>query len=656
VERAAAEDWTRRLPFADPRAVSAVLRVRIAVGDLAALAAEAADAGRGRIRCFGRWPADFGDPVDWRLNPVTGERWPADVPWTSALADEARVGDVKLSWEAARFPHAYLMARAAAFAPGDAVGLGERLLDQMEAFARANPPGRGIHWFSGQEIAVRLLAWTFALDVLLSRGPRAERAAALVAEGLLLGAAFVERHLAYAEKAVYNNHLLAEALLLYLAGTLLPAAPRAAPWRERGRAILEAQAERQFYEDGAYILQSHNYARGALVYLLWACLVARAGGEGPARSWTAALARAADFLFAHQNPADGRLPNFGANDGSLPSLLSTCRFPDFRPVLQAASLVARGERLYEAGPWDEAAAWLLGVEALEAPLRARRRSSVAFAPTGYVVLRGGEESTFASLRCGSLRDRFSQIDMLHLDVFWRGHNVLADAGSYLYNGPAAWHRHFVGTASHNTVMVDGRDQMLHFRRFKNLYWTRARLLRFTDDPSHALAAGEHYGYVRHQGGCVHRRAVLLVKDGPLVVADRVAGRGRHRARGHWLGGAFPHRFEAQERRLTLDTPAGPFSVTVFATDGGDLASVSVVRGQDEPPRGWMSRHYGEKEAVPSLVAELEGECPLTLVSVLGEGRPALEPDAEPGRFRVVGGARSVSFTLRDGLIDEVAAG
>src|SRR5437870_10769231 len=52
--------------------------------------------------------------------------------------------------------------------------------------------------------------------------------------------------------------------------------------------------------------------------------------------------------------------------------------------------------------------------------------------------------------------------------------------------------------------------------------------------------------------------------------------------------------------MELATPEGTFSVGVFGADGSSELS-SVVAGADDPPRGWLSRYYGEKVAVPSLV-------------------------------------------------------
>jgi len=405
------------------------------------------------------------------------------------------------------------------------------------------------------------MAWAFALFVMGdSKALAAIRPQ--VALYLYAMAQHIAEHRAYAEKAVHNNHIVAEALGGLLVALLLPDAPEAVRWKAEGKRILTEQAARQFYEDGGYIQQSHNYHRVVLQLYLAASHLLRATGEEVPRSWNGALERSLDFLAAQQNPEDGRLPNFGANDGALPLPLSTCDFSDFRPTLQTVSLLTRGERLYPSGAWDEEAAWMLGPKALEAPLRPPARRSAAFCATGFHVLRSASADTFCTFRCGTLRDRFSQIDMLHTDVWWRGLNVLVDGGSYQYNAADRWHAHFQTTGSHNTITVDGRDQMLHYRRFKNLYPTEARLLEFAPaEGGGGRMAGEHYAYRRHPGGCVHTRTVLMAAQDLMVVVDRLSGEGSHHVRLHWLGGEFP--FEEAPGGLVLETGRGPFRVAVF---------------------------------------------------------------------------------------------
>jgi hypothetical protein len=642
-------EWTHRLQLEDPISLARALRPRLAVTALERLREIADDGVKGRIRCFGKWRGDFGDPIDWHRNPVTGRMWRCGLPWSRALNDEIG-GDVKYSWEVGRFPHAYQIARAATFFPERAEFYAAALSGQFGHFIAQNPMGMGIHWASGQEIGLRLLAWLFALDVLLLRTKAGRHSEQSVAVALVAGARHIEEHLAYARIAVYNNHLLSEALALFAAGGLLPDAAAAQRWRDTGRGILEAEAERQFYADGGYIQQSHNYHRMALQTYLWACTFARSIGDRPSDVWLRALERSLDLLVAHQNPTDGRLPNYGSNDGALPSILSTCDFSDMRPTLQAVSVLTRGERLYEAGPWDEETAWFLGVRALDAPIRRPSRRSVSFATTGYHVLRGVDEGSFGAFRCGTLRDRFSQIDMLHLDIWWRGHNVLIDAGSFQYNAAPEWHDHFMRTGSHNTVVVDSHDQMLHHRQFKVLYRTKGQLLSFHDEASWASCEGEHYGYQRHPGRSVHRRSVLFVKDDLWVVVDYVHGVGVHDVRLQWLGGEFSWQ-EFGKHGMTLSTPVGRFSVSTFAADG-EYQHVTVVAGADRPPRGWSSRYYAEKVPVPSLVLERHVVLPITFVSVLSGAAYTTAVNAD--MWTIEQGGRRITFSVDAGRIGSPA--
>lgn len=640
-----------RLPFAEPSRVVDAVRERIPAEALARLQRVARDATRGTILCFSRWPATYGDPIDWHVNPTNGRRWPATAYWSRALRGGRGIGDIKLTWEVGRFPHAYHLARAAAFEPDQAPAYGRALLTQIEHFVAANPFGYGVHWNSGQEIAFRLLAWLFGLRTLLLAGETAPDAAALIANELYKGVRHIREHIDYARLAVHNNHLLSEALAVMVGGLLLPGAPESQEWERYGWELLEESADRQFYEDGGYIQQSHTYHRVALQDLLWACAFARAAGRAPSRTWLAAMERSLDFLVPQQNGLDGSLPNYGANDGAMPGIFSTCDYTDFRPVLQSVSLMTRGERLYEPGPWDEEAAWLLGPNALDAPLRKPRRVTVSFPSTGFHVLRGDEESSFGVFRCGSVRDRFSQIDMLHLDVWWRGQNVLVDPGSYLYNGPVEWHNHFFRTASHNTVVLSGQDQMIHHRRFKTLKWTRARLLKFEKGCRYALAEGEHYGYQRLPGKPVHRRSVLLAGEALWVVVDRVAATARHEARLHWLAGDYPHSL-IDGGGLSLLTPEGEYGIRIFDEEATHLPT-DIVRGGEAPARGWLSRYYGEKVPVPSVAVRRSFDDAITFISVLGPGRPELVRRGDA--YLASCESDEVRFQIRDGRLSVVQA-
>jgi asparagine synthase (glutamine-hydrolysing) len=639
------------MPFASAAGVAGAVRPRLTKVHLTALAEQASAATRGRIICFGKWIADYGNPIDWHRDPTTGYRWTADSHWSRVLSSSRGV-DVKFTWEAARFPQAWWMARAAAFDPASAPDLSEAFASQVRGFLSNNPPPTGIHWFSGQEVALRMLSLLFGYHVFASQGLFPDDLRSALGRHIFDCGSHLAKHIAYARDSVYNNHLLSESLGLLIAGSFVPGA-EADEWRSDGLDILTEQAAKQIYPDGAYIQQSHNYHRAAMQLFLWATALMRANRKRIPAEWLAAMERSLDFLLAHQNPEDGTMPNYGSNDGSRPMILSMSDLGDFRPCLQALSIATRNERIYESGPWDEMAAWFFGPQSLDLPVRTLSRKSISFATTGYHVLRGRSERNFAAFRCGALRDRFSQIDMLHLDVFWRGQNVLIDGGSYRYNGADRWHNHFLRTEIHNTIMVDGHDQMLHFRQFKTLFWTDAALLKFEDHADWSLVEGEHYGF-RRTSRCTHRRSVLFLKDDLWVVVDTIFGEGTHTARLHWLAGSFPFEFDASNACVSLATPRGEFCVTILDGAGSPVTGADVVHGSEMPARGWHSRNYGEKEPVPSLAAAVSGPVPLTFISLLGAGKPSAS--VEDGEWSVSLEGRIVSFRIAEGRFEEVTVG
>ena len=637
------------LPFTDPREVHGAAPRFLAPENADRLTFLATESTRGRLLCFGKWMGDFGNPIDWHRDPINEHRWRSDEHWANALHGSGRT-DVKFTWEAGRFPQAYFLARAAAVNPAAAPAFAEAFCAQVLDFIEHNPPAIGVHWFSGQEIAFRMFAWLFGLHVFDRLGFITTEFKEAVGRHFAACAAHIARHIEYARDSVYNNHLLSEALGLFVAGSLLHGV-EAEEWKATGFALLLEEADRQIYPDGGYIQQSHTYHRVAMELYLWATAFLIANGQETPRVWLAAMDRSLDFMLAHQNARDGRLPNYGSNDGSDPIVLCLTDFADFRAILQAISVITRKKRIYPPGPWDETAVWLFGPGVLDLPLNSIHQASCSFAFTGYHVLRGPDPCTFAAFRCGSVRDRFSQIDMLHVDVWWRGQNVLTDPGSYLYNGAPEWHNHFLRTASHNTVQVDGRDQMPHIRQFKTLYPTPAKLLRFHDTSDFVVAIGEHYGYTRIEH-CTHRRSVLfLKKEETWIVVDTIEGTASHKARLHWLAGPYPHEFDQRDARLTLDTPQGQFHIAVFDGNGQAARDADVVQGSENPPRGWLSRYYGHKIPAPSLAVSLSGPLPLTFLTVASPAVPKVEVQA--GSWAVSLAGTIAAFRVEQGEFADV---
>ncbi|MBI2824143.1 MAG: alginate lyase family protein [Planctomycetia bacterium] len=571
---------------------------------------------QGKMRFFNHAVSDTGWPVDFNRDPLSGISWPTGLSWRSYRQFDPKYADLKCVWEASRFSVAWALARDYV---RDASSPGERLFWQLLSdWDRQNPFGRTAQWVCGQEATFRLMAWLFAacafLDAPDAQAARYHRLTELAClTGLL-----VEDNIPYA-RSQKNNHAVSEAMCLWTLGLLFPELRRAEAWRAKGRRILVADLRRQIYPDGSYVQHSMNYHRVMLDDALWAVRLGALAGD-PLPEVHEPLLRAVEWLTAMIDPKTGRAPNYGANDGALVLPLACCDFTDYRPVAQAANYLLKGSRLFPAGPWDEEMLWLCGPEPLAARVQGGGRPAHFSAPVGGYYTTSGPRS-WAFTRVHAYRDRPHQADMLHVDLWYDGVNVLADGGSFHYYAQPPWQHFFESTAAHNTVEIDGRDQMDRGPSFLWFHWTQAKLLAFetSADGRASFLAGEHYGYLRLSGRLVHRRSIARILDA-YVIIDDILGAGSHDVALRWR----LHPAGWQEQQGAWHARAGDQAIALRVIAPPAFAT-RHHGGQAEPqPEGWQSRYYAEREAVPTLVTRGWAEAPLRLVTVVGPAEAGIE--------------------------------
>jgi asparagine synthase (glutamine-hydrolysing) len=240
---------------------------------------------------------------------------------------------------------------------------------------------------------------------------------------------------------------------------------------------------------------------------------------------------------------------------------------------------------------------LFGPDAVTSPVAQKQRADFKAEQGGCYTLRS--EQGFAFTRCGTFRHRPAQADQLHVDLWWRGQNIATDAGTFSYNAPEPWDDPFSHTAYHNTVTVDGCDQMERVGRFLWLPWVRGRVLSHRRSAAGHLSCfeGEHDGYVRLSPPAFHRRAILRVGEQWLVL-DRLTSAAEHEYRLHWLLMDAPFEWVEGEKHLKLSTPAGSYFVQVASSE--NEFGCSLVRADESGPRGWRAPYYNYREPALSL--------------------------------------------------------
>jgi hypothetical protein len=193
-------------------------------------------------------------------------------------------------------------------------------------------------------------------------------------------------------------------------------------------------------------------------------------------------------------------------------------------------------------------------------------------------------------------------DALAIELRVDGAEVVADPGTYCYHGEPAWRAYFRGTAGHATLELDGRDQSESGGPF---LWTRHAstwLLETVgldgDDAPVVRWVAEHDGYSGRDEPVRHRRRVELDREtSRLTVVDELVDGSSHPVRLSFpLGPEVECRLDGHTAHLSWPESEGGATIVLDPT-----LDWVVLRGEEDPPRGWYSPGFGVKVPAPLLV-------------------------------------------------------
>lgn len=602
------------------------------------------DLRRGFMRFFSHERVEVGFPPQWHADPFTGDSSPTDRHF-SQIGDFG-AGDIKLIWETNRFGFVFSLVRAY-FRTGNE-RYAELFWQLVESWREANQPSAGANWKCGQEISFRVIAWCFGLYGFSTSTASTPARITMLSQMIAVSGTRIEANIGYA-LSQKNNHGLSEAMGLWTIGGLFPEFRDAPRWANLGRRLLEQQAQELVYQDGAFSQHSLNYHRVMLHDFLWSIRLADVLDQPLSAILRDRIGKAGDFLDQLQDESTGEVPCYGQDDGALILPLNNCGYRDYRPVVQAIHQLTQGHRRFDAGPWDEDLWWMFGtyhspldasttpqsdsttdLKRVPSSIRPKAdrllvRSDFSASIGGYATLRS--EHGFVVTRAASFRHRPAQADMLHVDLWWRGENIAIDPGTYSYHAPPPWNNPFAHTAYHNTVTVDGQDQMERVSRFLWLPWLNGKSFERTVPCPGNTASwnGEHDGYRRLPDPVTHRRGILRLGADHWLVIDALQGRRLHDYRLHWLLLDAPYQTNLEKTSLELQTAVGQYRIAMACS--AVASRLQVTRAAVDSAVGWRSRYYHSRE--PALSIQLEcSDSTVVFATVLGPDaqRPLIQYD------------------------------
>ena len=421
----------------------------------------------GKIRAFSSQLLDYGSPINWHYNPLTGKDSPTNDKWYKIPDFDIERGDIKVIWEASRFSHFYLFSRAYLLT-GDTKYY-EAFSEQLNGWVSNNNYSFGANYKCGQECALRMVNTLLNYSVFENEGlttPKDKKNAEKIVEGSYKK---ILNNFFYAHRCIRNNHTISELL-----GMIVGAACcKDTKQQEYAYKTMEKVIREQFFVDGGYRQFSFNYQRLALQDIECLLSLSEVTGRDLSGQVKKIILQSAKMLYQVQ-AENGDVPNYGSNDGALVFPVTCCGYRDFRPIINGIFYRIEGKRIYPEGDYDEELIWFNGGRALEAPKGDMCLESKSFEKSGLFSIRCGNTHLMTVLN--DFDTRPCQFDQMHIDLWIDSKNILCDSGTFSYLGEKG--AKMASTDGHNTLKVANCEQMKRRGNFMIFDWTKRQLVNF----------------------------------------------------------------------------------------------------------------------------------------------------------------------------------
>lgn len=475
----------------------------ISDGDKKEIVKIADNALEGKIRAFSSIVLDYGSPINWHLNPITKVEVEKNSKWYKIRDFDPVRGDIKAIWEASRFTHLYYIVRA--YMLTNDIKYYFAFSKQIEDWINNNTYSYGANYKCGQEATLRMINILFAFSVFNVYGLTTiedESNIKKIVEGSYKK---VLSNFYYAHKCIKNNHTLSE-----ITGLIIGAwCSRDEVSLRKSYKLMNKEVSSQFMSDGGYIQFSFNYQRFALQIMELVFKLSNTTGLELSSKNKEFIKKSALMMYQVQDES-GDVPNYGSNDGALIFPVTTCDYRDFRSTINTIYAVLTGNKLYLNGNYDEELMWFSDIDPKELPYVHIPRVSMTFEEFGINVMR--HDNGFLMTVLQNFKTRPAQMDQMHVDLWHRGINILCDSGTYSYASELG--QDMALTAAHNTIKVDGIEQMKKVGPFLIYDWTKVKNLEFVDN---------HFrGIMISKNGYTHIREIYRNIDG-YFIEDQVLG-------------------------------------------------------------------------------------------------------------------------------------
>lgn len=421
---------------------------------------------QGEIKAFSHLNLDYGNPINWHRHPQSKIEVPKNNKWFEIPDFDPTRGDIKLIWEISRFTHLYTFLKAYLISHDEKYY--NAFSDQIQSWVSNNKYSFGSNYKCGQEATLRMINILFAYSFFEKIGLVTEDDKKNVRIIIRDSYKKVLSNFFYASKCIQNNHTLSE-----ITGLIIGA------WCTQDRKalkeaykLMDKEIANQFLEDGGYKQFSFNYQRFAMQLMEFNFMISNVT-EIHISNKSKKKIENSIHLINQVIQENGRVPNYGSNDGALIFPFTTCGYLDYRPVINTLNYQLHASKLYEDKNVNEELIWFTGDNPDEVARETLQKSSSSFSEAGLHTIR--YKDWLVMIINNDFNSRPAQMDQNHIDMWYKDHNLFIDTGTYSYATEVG--KELSSSKGHNTVQVYNKEMMDKKGPFFIYNWTDRKVLK-----------------------------------------------------------------------------------------------------------------------------------------------------------------------------------
>ncbi|MCX8484534.1 MAG: alginate lyase family protein [Bacteroidia bacterium] len=472
------------------------------------------------------------NPIDWHLDFKSGFRWPKGTFYLKyKLVDVYNDADVKVPWEMSRCHHLLWLGEAYLFTKDEKYA--KEVINQIKWWIDENPCMYSINWTCAMDVSIRAVNWMYAINMISQSASLNETFFKRINDSLFEHGWFIFNNLEKWYPYSANHYASNITGLLYL-GQLFKGTNEGKKWWNYALKEYFLEVRFQVLPSGAHFERSISYHRLMTELFAYPYFMLQRVNEPIPLDIQLRVESMFDFTDHYTKP-NGLAPQLGDNDDGrlLPFVRGDFRAHNYLLSIGYLGFGKQFESLSHDQIDIDTFFLLPEKKVIEEMMPLNTSTSVIkdHRDAGFVILKTAKfYLIFSNTSLSSYPDLHRNIlgshthaDGLSFEFSVGKYDFIIDPGTYVYTASSIDRNKFRSTGMHNTVSIDGKDQvvLLESSLFSVNGFYEVEKMVIKENQKEICVSGSRKWKLSSEINALHFRKIKLLGETEIEILDEI---------------------------------------------------------------------------------------------------------------------------------------